>query len=70
MLGGFLDGPEHGIGQLAGWRRSRAMPELTLLRIGDWVTMTESQDVFFVVDGRILDLVSLESVKLYRGLKV
>ena len=61
------------------------MPEESLPRIGDRVTLTGSEDVFFVVDvnpgaqtasllptgeGRILDLVSWESLKFYRGLKV
>lgn len=50
MLGGFLDGPVDGVGRLAGCRRSRAMPEASLLRISDRVTTEGNEDVFLVVE--------------------
>jgi hypothetical protein len=61
------------------------MPEPSLLRIGDRVTMEGSKDVFFVVDanretqtvsllpsgdGKILDKIAWATLKSYHGPKV
>ena len=61
------------------------MTEASLLRIGDRVNMEGNEDVFLVVEvnpealtasllptgeGKILDGVSLEMVKFFRGLEV
>jgi len=61
------------------------MPQASLLRIGDRVTMEGSEDVFFVVDadreaqtasllpsgdGRILDKIAWATLKFYHGLEV